>query len=85
MLSTRVPYRKHHPHHGKILLTGLAALAVFIWNDKVIWKVGLVLALGNMAGAWFSSRISVKKGDGFIKTFLIIMVLAMAVRLWFYT
>lgn len=68
-----------------VFIYTLAALAVFIWNDKVIWKVGLVLALGNMAGAWFSSRISVSKGDGFIKTFLIIMVLAMAVRLWFYT
>lgn len=63
----------------------LAALAVFIANDKVLWEVGLVLAIGNGAGAWFSSRIAVKKGDGFIKTFLIIMVIVMAVKLWFFT
>ena len=59
-----------------VFIYTLAALAVFIWNDKVIWQVGLVLAVGNMLGAWFSSRISVKKGDGFIKIFLVVMVLA---------
>ncbi|GGD40149.1 sulfite exporter TauE/SafE family protein [Muriicola marianensis] len=63
----------------------LAALAVFVFNDKVIWKVGAVLALGNGLGAWFSSRVSVKKGDGFIKTFLVVMVVLMAIKLWFFT
>lgn len=68
-----------------VFIYTLAALVVFILNDKVIWKVGLVLAIGNVLGAWFSSRISVAKGDGFIKTFLVVMVVAMAIRLWFFT
>ncbi|MBC2840420.1 sulfite exporter TauE/SafE family protein [Robiginitalea sp. SC105] len=63
----------------------VAALVVFILNDKVVWKVGLVLALGNMLGAWVSSRFSVRQGDGYIKGFLIAMVLVMAVKLWFFT
>ena len=67
-----------------VFIYTLSALAVFIVNDKVIWKVGLVLAIGNGAGAWLASRISVKRGDGFIKTFLVIMVIAMAIRLWFF-
>ncbi|MFM1878958.1 MAG: hypothetical protein RLZZ241_1824 [Bacteroidota bacterium] len=62
----------------------LSALAIFIYHDKIIWKVGLVLAIGNIAGAWLSSRISVTKGDAYIKTFLIVMVMIMAVRLWFF-
>lgn len=68
-----------------VFIYTLAALAVFAFNDKVIWEVGLVLALGNGLGAWFSSRISVDKGDGYIKLFLIGMVLVMAVKLWFFT
>jgi len=68
-----------------VFIYTLAALVVFALNDKVIWKVGLVLALGNGLGAWFSSRISVDKGDGYIKIFLIGMVLVMAVKLWFFT
>lgn len=62
----------------------LSALAVFAWNDKVHWTVGLVLAIGNASGAWIASRYSVKKGDRFIKTFIVIMVAVMAVRLWFF-
>ena len=63
----------------------LSALLVFALNDKVIWFVGLILAIGNGAGAWVASRFSVKKGDGFIKTFLVIMVSIMAIKLWFFS
>ncbi len=67
-----------------VFIYTLSALAVFIANDKVIWEVGLIMAIGNAAGAWVSSRVSVDKGDGFIKTFLIIMVVAMSIKLWFF-
>lgn len=67
-----------------VFIYTLAALAVFIFNDKVNWLIGLVLAIGQGLGAWIASRISVKKGDGFIRIFLIIMVVAMAIRLWFF-
>ncbi|KPM33611.1 Putative permease [Croceitalea dokdonensis DOKDO 023] len=63
----------------------LSALAVFAYNDKVDWWIGLVLAIGNGTGAWVASRFSVKRGDGFIKSFLIVMVLIMAIKLWFFT
>lgn len=61
----------------------LSALAVFAFNDKVNWFIGLVLAVGNAGGAWIASRYSVKKGDKFIRLFLVIMVAVMAVKLWF--
>ncbi|WP_190808907.1 sulfite exporter TauE/SafE family protein [Flagellimonas sp. S3867] len=67
-----------------VLAYTLSALAVFIINDKVDWLAGLTLAIGTGAGGWVSSRVSVNKGDGFIKTFLIIMVIAMAIKLWFF-
>ena len=61
------------------------ALLVFILNDAVNWKMGLTMAIGTSLGGWFASRFSVKKGDGFIKVFLIIMVSIMAVKLWFFS
>ncbi|MDF0717311.1 sulfite exporter TauE/SafE family protein [Muricauda sp. 334s03] len=67
-----------------IFIYMLAALAVFAFNDKVDWKLGLILAIGNGSGAWFASRFSVNKGDGFIKTFLVIAVVLMAIKLWFF-
>ena len=45
--------------------------------------IGLILSFGNAAGGWFMSRWSVDKGDKFVKKVLIIMVLAMAIKLWF--
>jgi uncharacterized membrane protein YfcA len=62
----------------------LSALVVFILNDKVNWAVGFVLAIGNAAGAWIASRVSVNKGDDFIKTFLLVVVGIMAIKLWFF-
>jgi len=61
-----------------------AALAVFIYNDMINWTYGLILAIGNSAGGWFASRWSVAKGDVWIKRVMIIMVIAMAVKLFFY-
>ena len=61
------------------------ALVVFILNDAINWKMGLTMAIGTSLGGWFTSRFSVKKGDGFIKIFLIVMVSIMAVKLWFFS
>lgn len=63
----------------------LSALLIFAMNGKVNWLIGLVLACGNGLGGWVASRVSVNKGDGFIKVFLVIMVVAMAIKLWFFT
>lgn len=61
-----------------------AAVALFIFNDKINWKYGLILAVGNSLGAWITSRYSVKKGDGFIRIVLLVVVTAMAIKLWFF-
>jgi len=66
-----------------VLMYSLAALIVFAFNDKIEWMIGLVLAIGNGSGAWLASRISVDKGDSFIKTFLVIMVTLMSLKLLF--
>lgn len=67
-----------------VLIYTLGALVVFILNDKIHWKIGLILSIGNASGAWLASRWSVKKGDKAIKIFLFVMVVVMAVKLWFF-
>ncbi len=66
-----------------ILFFTITALAIYIYNDAINWKVGLVLAIGNSAGAWLASRWSVGKSDVLIKRFLLVVVLVMAAKLWF--
>lgn len=65
------------------LIYSLAAVAIFAYNDAINWTYGLVLSVGNATGGWIMSRWSVNKGDRLVKKFLIIMVLAMAIKLWF--
>ncbi|NAS30032.1 TSUP family transporter [Flavobacteriaceae bacterium R38] len=67
-----------------VLIYTLGALVVFILNDKINWGIGLILSIGNASGAWLASRWSVRKGDKVIKTFLFVMVVVMAVKLWFF-
>ncbi len=65
-----------------VFIYTIGALAVFAFNNQIDYLYGFVLAFGNATGGWFSSRWSVKKGDGIVKIFLIIMVIAMAIKLW---
>lgn len=67
-----------------VLVYTIAALALFIYEGKVNWLYGLVLAAGNSTGAWFASRWSVEKGDNVIKVFLVITVVALAIKLWLF-
>ncbi len=66
------------------LIYTVAAVAIFAYNDKIDWKLGLLLAIGNSLGGWFASRWSVKKGDDLVKKFLAAMVVIMAIKLWFF-
>lgn len=66
-----------------VLVYTSAALVVFIIGGVINWGFGLSLAGGNSLGAWLASRYSVKKGDKWIKRFLLVVAVGMAIRLWF--
>ena len=66
-----------------ILYTGVAVVT-FALGGKIIWKTGLMLAIGQAAGAWFGSRWSVGAGDIWIKRLLVVTVSLLIVRLWFF-
>lgn len=63
----------------------LVALAIFWWEDQIRWDYGLTLAIGNAAGGWITSRWSVGKDDKWIRLIMIVTVLGMAMKLWFFT
>jgi len=67
-----------------VMIYTLAALIVFIVEGKVHWGYGIVLAIGNSTGSWTASRLSVKKGDSWIKWFIVLTVIALAIKLWIF-
>ena len=42
------------------------------------------MALGTSFGAWWASRWSVKKGDKVIRVAMLLTIIIMAVKLWFF-
>ncbi len=68
----------------KVLVVGLymiSSIVVFLLNGHVDWLYGLVLAAGNMMGAWLGTHFSVRRGDRWIKVVLAVAVAGMAARL----
>jgi len=66
-----------------IIYTGVAVI-VFAIDGKINWQVGFVLAIGHAMGGWYASRWSVKAGEVWIKRVMIVAVLGMAIKLWFF-
>ncbi|MEK9740204.1 MAG: sulfite exporter TauE/SafE family protein [Flavobacteriaceae bacterium] len=67
-----------------VFIYSTIALALFTYYDAVDWKLGGGMAVGTSLGAWFSSRWSVKKGDHVIRLAMLITILIMALKLWFF-
>ena len=64
-----------------VLCFTIFALIVFVINDQVNWFIGLILAIGNMTGAWFATKVAVKRGAEFVRWFLIGVVIVSAILL----
>ena len=69
---------------GVVFIYTIAALVTFAISGNVNWLYGLILAVGTSVGAWTASRFSVDKGEGFIKLVMLVTVLLVAVKLWFF-
>lgn len=67
-----------------VLIYTTAALGLFIIEGQVNWLYGIILAIGNSTGAWFTSRWSVKKGDKVVQAVLVVAVTILAIKLWWF-
>lgn len=61
--------------------SNFGALAYFAATGHVLWALGLTMAVGNVAGAVLGSRTALRRGAGFVRSVLLVVVLAMVVRL----
>jgi uncharacterized membrane protein YfcA len=61
--------------------TNVAALAVFIPQGAVMWRVGLVMGACNLLGGYLGARVAVARGAGFVRVLFIVVVGAFIVKL----
>lgn len=66
-----------------VLCFTATALVVFIQHGQVDYGLGLALAVGNSLGGWLGTKVAVSRGHGFIRKFVIVVVVVFAVRLFF--
>ncbi|HBY94307.1 MAG TPA: hypothetical protein DEP84_10160 [Chloroflexi bacterium] len=57
------------------------ALAVFVLNGQVVWSLGLIVSVGQVAGAWFGAHFAVEKGAVWVRRLLIVVIVVSIVRL----
>jgi len=61
--------------------TNVAALAVFIPQGAVMWKIGLIIGGCNLLGAYLGARTAVSKGAGFVRVIFIVVVGAFTLKI----
>jgi uncharacterized membrane protein YfcA len=61
--------------------TNLAALVIFIPQGAVMWKVGLLMGLGNLTGGYVGARTDVAQGSRFIRVVLVVVLGAFTVKI----
>lgn len=68
------------------LASNIGSLVTFAVADQVLYGLGVPIALANLAGGYLGSTIALKKGQQFIKVFLLtvfaILFITLMVRVW---
>ncbi len=61
-------------------MTNISALIVFVRHGNYIAGIALLLAVFNITGSILGSRMALKRGNGFIRIFFLIIVTIMIIR-----
>jgi uncharacterized membrane protein YfcA len=61
--------------------TNLASIIVVGLKIGILWKLGLLLGIANLAGGNTGSIMAIKKGSGFIRIFYLIVTGILITRL----
>ena len=64
-----------------ITIFSLPAVGVFVLHDLIAWAAGFALAIGSALGGWAGARMAVGWGPKFVRSVLIVTVLAFSTKL----
>ena len=65
-----------------VLIYTVFTLGIFVYNGQVNIVAGLILAIGNMAGAWLGAHFSIKGGAKYVRYVLIVALLIVILNLF---
>ncbi len=62
------------------LATNFGSICLFVLKGKIIWAIAIPMAFCNAAGGWIGAKLAIKKGNGFIRIFFLIVVIGTLIR-----
>ena len=63
------------------LTSNFASLLAFLLGGKIVWSIGLTMAVGQLIGGRIGSHLVLNKGARLVRPLLVVMSLAITVRL----
>ena len=62
------------------LATNFGSICLFVIKGKIIWAIAIPMAICNALGGWIGAKVAIKKGNGFIRIFFLIIVIGTLIR-----
>lgn len=62
------------------LATNFGSICLFVLKGKIIWAIAIPMAICNATGGWIGAKLAIKKGNGFIRVFFLIVVIGTLIR-----
>lgn len=63
------------------LTTNIAAIVVFGLSGHVLWGLGLLMGLANLAGGFLGATMALKHGNGFVRTVFLVVIVGLGLKL----
>ncbi|MGO4422100.1 TSUP family transporter, partial [Streptomyces sp. MCAF7] len=61
--------------------TNFGALVTFAIQGTVLWRMAALLALFNLVGGMLGARMALKRGSGFVRGVLVVVVVSLVCKL----
>jgi len=65
-----------------VLVYTIFTIGIFMYYNQINWLAGLILAVGNMAGAWLGVHFAVKGGAKYVRYVLILALIIVILNLF---
>ncbi len=62
------------------LATNFGSICLFVLKGKIIWSIAIPMAICNAFGGWLGAKLAIKKGNGFIRVFFLVVVIGTLLR-----
>lgn len=67
------------------VVTNLAAITYFSWSGNILYGTALSMAVCNTAGGWLGSHMAIRRGNGFVRGLMMMVVCMLLLKLTYDT